>query len=47
MLTKMEIMFGRELTAEELDSIGEFLDDNITEDWILVSRNIEDTEDGQ
>lgn len=44
MLTKMEITFGKELTVEELDLIGEFLDNNITEDWMLVSRNIEDTE---
>ena len=44
MLTKTEIVFGRELTAEELDLIGEFLDNNITDDWMLVSKNIEDTE---
>lgn len=44
MLTKMEITFGKELTVEELDLIGEFLDNNITEDWMLVSRNIEDVE---
>lgn len=45
MLTKMEITFGKELTVEELDLIGEFLDNNITEDWMLVSRNIEDVEE--
>lgn len=44
MLTRAEIVFGRELTTEEIDLIGEFLDDNITDDWMLVSRNIEDTE---
>ena len=44
MLTKMEITFGKELTVEELDLIGEFLDNNNTEDWMLVSRNIEDVE---
>lgn len=44
MLTRAEIVFGRELTTEELDLIGEFLDNNITEDWMLVSRNIEDVE---
>lgn len=44
MPTKMEITFGKELTVEELDLIGEFLDNNITEDWMLVSRNIEDVE---
>lgn len=44
MPTKMEITFGKELTVEELDLIGQFLDNNITEDWILVSRNIEDVE---
>lgn len=44
MLTKMEITFGKELTVEELDLIGEFLDNNITDDWMLVSRNIEDVE---
>ena len=44
MLTKMEITFGKELTVEELNLIGEFLDNNITEDWILVSKNIEDVE---
>lgn len=42
MLTKMEITFGKELTVEELDLIGEFLDNNFTEDWILISGNIED-----
>jgi hypothetical protein len=44
MLTKMEITFGKELTVEELNLIGEFLDNNITDDWMLVSKNIEDTE---
>lgn len=44
MLTKMEITFGKELTVEELDLIGKFLDNNITEDWILISGNIEDVE---
>lgn len=32
MLTKMEITFGKELTVEELDLIGKFLDSNITKD---------------
>lgn len=45
MLTKMEITFGKELTVEELDLIGEFLDNNITDDWMSVSRNIEDVEE--
>lgn len=45
MPTKMEITFGKELTVEELDLIGEFLDNNITEDWMLVSRNIENVEE--
>lgn len=45
MLTKMEITFGKELTVEELDLIGEFLDNNITDDWMLVSRNIEYVEE--
>ncbi len=44
MLTKMEITFGKELTVEEIDLIGEFLDNNFTEDWILISGNIEDVE---
>lgn len=47
MLTRVEILFGRELTVEELDLIGKFLDDNITEDWISVAENIEIVEDEQ
>lgn len=33
----VEIVFGRPLSIEELDTITEWLDENITDDYSLVS----------
>lgn len=40
MYTKMEIVFGRQLTEEEFDRITEWLDDNITDDYICFSQGL-------
>lgn len=37
----MKIVFGRRLTDEEFDKIGELLDNNITEDWYAASNIVE------
>lgn len=45
MYTKMEIVFGRQLTEEEFDRITEWLDDNITDDYICFSQGLVYTEE--
>lgn len=37
----MKIVFGRRLTDEEFNKIGELLDNNIAEDWCATSGVIE------
>lgn len=39
--TIMKIVFGRRLTNEEFDKIGELLDNNIMEDWYAASNIVE------
>lgn len=39
--TIMKITFGRRLTNEEFDLIGQLLDNNITEDWFAASNIVE------
>lgn len=39
--TVMEIVFGYRLTNEELDKITEWLDNNITDDYISFARDCE------
>ena len=45
MTTKMEIVFGRQLTEEEFDRITEWLDDNITDDYVCFSQYLVYTEE--
>lgn len=33
----VEIVFGRQLTVEELEKIGEWLDENISDDYSIFS----------
>lgn len=45
MYTKMEIVFGRQLTEDEFDRITEWLDDNITNDYACFSQCLVYTEE--
>lgn len=45
MYTKMEIVFGRQLTEEEFDRITAWLDDNITDDYACFSQGLMYTEE--
>lgn len=40
----VEIVFGRQLTVEELEKLGEWLDKNISDDYSIfsVTKEIED-----
>ena len=45
MYTKMEIVFGQQLIEEEFDRITEWLDNNITDDYVCFSHNLVYTEE--
>lgn len=45
MYTKMEIVFGRQLTEDEFDRITKWLDDNITDDYACFSHCLVYTEE--
>ena len=40
----VEIVFGRQLTVEELDKIAKWLDENISDDYSIfsVTKEVED-----
>lgn len=45
MNTKIEITFGRQITESEFDMITEWLDNNITDDYISFAHDLDYTEE--
>lgn len=35
-MCKITIVFGQQLTVDEFDKLGEFIDDHITEDYFMT-----------